>query len=222
MNCCAHGRSANKLFSKVARRYRKRFARRGLEAPQKSLYQALVDKGIQHSSILEVGCGVGQFHMALLEGGAQSAVGIDLAEAMIREAKIWAEERQLDHRTEYYVGDFMSMSEIESQSIVLMDKVICCYPDGEGMVKRGLEKSQDRLALIYPRDKWYNRAGIAFGKLIMKMIRADFQPYFHAPTQVAQWADQMGFKPVYEKKHFIWLVEIYQKQTTSSYTAKES
>jgi len=83
------------LFSFFARRYRKRFTRKGFEPSQKQLLAGLRQAGYGGKMVLEIGSGVGHLHQTLLEQGAQSAVGIDLASSMVEEAEAWAVERGL-------------------------------------------------------------------------------------------------------------------------------
>ncbi len=163
--------------------------------------------------VLEIGSGVGHLHQTLLEGGAQSAVGIDLASSMIEEAEAWAVERGLSDRTRYYQADFMNMEEVlEAADVVILDKVVCCYPDADGLVHKSLSKTRQVYALTYPRDRWYVRAGIALGAFLMKLIRSDFRPYLHDPIKVEQWITESGFKKTYVAHTPIWLTQVFEKK----------
>jgi len=201
------------LFSFVARRYRKRFSRKGFEASQKQLLTGLQQAGYGDKTVLEIGSGVGHLHQTLLEQGARSAVGIDLASSMIKEAEAWAVERGLSDRTRYYQADFMNMEEVlEPADVVILDKVVCCYPDADGLVHKSLSQTRQVYALTYPRDRWYVRAGIAFGAFLMKLLRSDFRPYLHDPIQVEQWITESGFEKTYVANTPIWLTQVYEKK----------
>ena len=133
--CCCHAQSAGRFFSFFARRSRKRFKRKGFEPSQKQLMAGLEQVGYREASVLDIGCGVGHLHQTLLEQGASAAVGIDLAPKMLSEAKDWADERGLGDRVNYVEGDFMTLDErIDNADICLLDKVVCCYPDTQGLV----------------------------------------------------------------------------------------
>lgn len=83
MNCCCpHSRSAARVFTRRAKRYRKRFDRKGLENSQRQLFDQIVARQIVGASVLEIGCGVGFFHQELLGAGAGTALGVDLSAAM--------------------------------------------------------------------------------------------------------------------------------------------
>ena len=143
--CCPHSRSANRFFSLFAGRNRKRFEKKGFEPSQKQLMEGLEQAGYQGSKILEIGSRVGYLHQTLLEQGATSAVGVDLASKMIDEARHRAEERSLADRTEYVQGDFMDIADsLTDADVTVLDKVVCCYPDADGLVH---EQDKPRLCI---------------------------------------------------------------------------
>lgn len=208
--CCPHARSAGRLFSFFARRYRRRFERRGFERSQRQLIAGLSQAGFAGAQILEIGSGVGHLHQSLLERGAAGAVGIDLAPRMIEEARRWARDRDVADRVRYLEGDFMALAhEIEPADVTVLDKVVCCYPDAEGLVGRSLEKTRRVYALTYPRDRWYVRAAMAVGALFLWLLRSDFRPYVHSPARIEGWITDAGFTKRYEATTLVWLTQVY-------------
>jgi SAM-dependent methyltransferase len=107
--CCEHNRDAGRFFGWFARRYRQRFARKGLEPSQKQLMRALTSSGFSDAIVLEIGCGTGYLHQRLLQAGAASAVGVDLSAKMLDEARALAREQRLSERTDYRHGDFVEL-----------------------------------------------------------------------------------------------------------------
>ncbi len=210
--CCPHSRSASKCFSLFARCYRWRFQWRGFEPAQKQLLEGLSQAGFEGKTLLEVGSGVGHLHQTLLERGAKSAVGIDLAQAMIEQARDWAAKRGLSDRTHYISGDFMEESEaIQPAQVTILDKVVCCYPDADGLVHRSLDKTTEVFALTFPRNTWYTRMGVTISALLMRLLGSAFRPYVHDPRQIEQWITQAGFTRCYENNTFVWLTQVYHK-----------
>ena len=213
MNCCCpHANSASRFFSFFAGRYRKRFEKKGFEPSQKHLMEGLQEAGFDDATILEIGSGVGHLHQTLLERGASSATGIDLAPRMIEEARHWAEERGLADRTRYMEGDFMEIREsMPDADITILDKVVCCYPDADGLVHASVAKTRRVYALTYPRDRWYTRLGMGFIALIMKIVRSDFRPYVHSPVEIERWITEAGFQKHYQNQNLVWLTQVYVK-----------
>ena len=212
--CCPHSRSGGRVFSFFARNYRKRFTKKGFEPSQQQLLQGLQQAGFVGATVLEIGSGVGHFHLTMLEQGAKSATGIDLAPKMIEEARNWAKQRGLAERSQYFQGDFMEiLPEVDTAEVTVLDKVVCCYPDADGLVHRSLEKTGRVYALTYPRYRLSVRLAIGLGALLMKLIGSSFRPYAHHPEDIERWISEQGFRKVYENTTLIWLTQVYVKQT---------
>ncbi len=200
------------MFSFFAKRYRRRFEKKGFEASQKQLMAGLRQAGFRHATVLEIGSGVGYLHHTLLQEGAKSAMGVELSARMLEEARIWAQEKGLAERTRYIEGDFLAIAdEIPPAEVVVMDKVVCCYPDAEGLVKAAVARSGRVLALTYPRDRWITRAGEVLGTILLKLIGSDFRPYVHDPEAIEEWICNAGFRKQFQDQTFIWLTQIYIK-----------
>ncbi len=212
--CCPHSRSGGRFFSMFARNYRRRFSKKGFEPSQKQLMAGLLEAGFTDACLLEIGSGVGHLHMTLLEQGAKTATGIDLAPKMIEEAQSWATERGLAERVNYFQGDFMDiLPQIEAADVTVLDKVVCCYPDADGLVHASLGKTRRVYALTYPRYRRSVRLAVAFGALLMKLIGSSFRPYAHQPDEIEQWIREAGFEKQYQNTTFIWLTQVYVKES---------
>lgn len=214
MNCCCpHSNSADRFFSFFAGRYRKRFEKKGFEPSQQQLMEGLEKVGYKGAKILEIGSGVGHLHQTLLERGAASAVGVDLASRMIEEARHWACERELSERTDYVQGDFMEIKDsLSDAEVTILDKVVCCYPDADALVHASLSKTNRVYALTYPRDRWYVRIMTGFAAFALKIVRSDFRPYVHAPERIESWIVEAGFGKLYQNHNLVWLTQVYVKQ----------
>lgn len=210
--CCPHSKSGGRLFSFFAGSYRRRFSKKGFEPSQVQLMAGLEQAGYQDASLLEVGSGVGYLHQVLLEQGAKNSVGIDLAVDMLKEAESWANEKGLSERTKYIQGDFIELLEqVEAADITILDKVVCCYPHAELLVKSSIAKTKRVYALTYPRNRWFIRIVIEMMAFFLKLSGSDFRAFVHSPESIEKWITQAGFKKVYQEQTFIWLSQIYTK-----------
>ena len=208
--CCPHSNSANRFFSFFAGRYRRRFEKKGFEPSQQHLLEGLQEVGYRDMKVLEIGSGVGHLHQTLLEQGASSAVGIDLASKMICEARKWAGERKLANRVTYVEGDFMEIADsVVDADVTVLDKVVCCYPDAEGLVFASLGKTNHVYALTYPRNRWYVRTVMGITAAVMKIMRSDFRSYVHDPELIEKWITASGFDKTYQNNNLVWLTQVY-------------
>jgi len=210
--CCPHSQSASKFFSLFAKSYRRRFNKKGFERSQRQLISGINKAGKDDKSLLEIGCGVGYLHQMLVEQGAKSALGVELSANMIIEAKGWARQRGLDKQLSYLEGDFIDLAEdINSMDMVIMDKVICCYPDAERLVQHSLEKCKQSIAVSYPRKTWYTRLGVQISATILKLFGSNFRPYVHDPELIETWILQQGFKKIFQDQTTVWLSQVYTR-----------
>ena len=211
-SCCVHNRDAGRFFGWFAKLYRRRFARKGLEPSQTQLMQGLLASGINHASLLDIGCGTGYLHQRLLQAGAANATGVDLSAAMLGEARAQAREEGLAGRTDYREGDFVELADaLAPADIVILDKVICCYPDADALVHTSARKAKRVYAFTIPRDRWTVRFGLAAGRILLALIRCRFRSYVHDPASIDRWLTRLGFTLVFEESTFAWLTRTYSR-----------
>ena len=210
--CCPHSRSGGRIFSFFARSYRRRFTKKGFEPSQVQLMTGLKQAGYNSATLLEVGSGVGYLHQVLLEQGAKSAVGIDLAGDMLKEAASWAEEKGLADRTEYIQGDFIELlDQVTPAEVTILDKVVCCYPHAELLINHSIAKTKRVYALTYPRNRWFIKVAIEIMAFFLKLSGSDFRAFVHNPDDIERWIIAAGFKKTYQDQTFIWLSQTYIK-----------
>ena len=214
-SCCIHNQGAGRFFGWFAKRYRKRFARRGFERSQEQLVEGLSRSGIGGAKLLEIGCGVGYLHQRLLQSGAASAVGIDLSTKMVQEARAAAREQGLAERTDYREGDFVELADaIKPVDIVILDKVICCYPDADTLVHRSAAKATRVYAFTIPRDRLSVRIAMWLTGAALALIRCGFRSYVHDPATIDRWLTDAGFQRTFEDSTFIWLTRVYARSAS--------
>lgn len=211
MDCCST-RGTNKFFSRWSKTYLKRFRKKGLAKEQQYLVEGITQHPITSKTILEIGSGVGALHLSLLERGAASAVGIDLAEGMIEKAIQLAREMGLEERAKYIVGDFVALNgEIPSSDITILDKVVCCYEDVDMLLQKSIAKTKEYYALSFPRD--FLPVKIIFKTQIFtgKFLRFSFRPYWHDWETICRKITLFGFDQIYDNKTIVWTIRVYRR-----------
>ncbi len=211
MSCCSVPcADTNRFFSRLAGLHRWRTRLFGLEKTQKQILDGVRDNGIDDTSVLEIGCGTGDLLLALLKNGAASAVGVDISVKMLDEARRNAFDKELVDRTEYHLGDYVDLADdLEVSDITIMDKVVCCYPEPERLLKAALPNTKHAIALTYPRDRAFTRIGVAGFAFIMKMLKSDFRSYIHNPEDIRRWITEEGFTLKTFDTVFAWQTEVY-------------
>ncbi len=213
MACCSiHGADTSRFFSQLASLYRWRYRLLGPDKTQRQMIGLLEQTGINNAELLEIGCGIGYLHHALLRAGAARATGIDMSARMLAEAHRLAQASGLTTRTDYRQGDFVDLADrVPLADITILDKVVCCYPDPERLLKLALSRTRRVIALTYPRDRLFTRAGIGLMTAALKLSGSGFRPYVHNPADIAHWIGGAGFQQISSEQTFEWSTDIYAR-----------
>ena len=213
MNCCAAiNADTGRFFSRFAGLHRLRFRLFGFERTQRQLIRGVRAGGIDGATLLEVGCGPGYLHRALLGLGASQATGVDLSAGMLATALAGAKAEGLADRTVYVQGDFTQIAdEIPEADVVVLDKVICCYPDWGSLVDRSLLKTRHLYAFTIPRDRALTRAGLKAMRWGLQGIGCCYQPFIHDVAQIDARILAGGFRRTYQARTAGWLTRVYAR-----------
>src|SRR5216683_4411943 len=131
MSDCCSPKGYRWIFSeRNARSEAKRYRRKGLDSTSRRIFDYLKQRGVEGRTVLEVGGGIGAVQIELLKAGATRAVSVELTPTYEQAAGELLKEAGLADRVERRVMDFArSGDEVEPADIVIMNRVICCYPD---------------------------------------------------------------------------------------------
>lgn len=214
MTCCgAPTEDTSRFFSFLSVVYRIRYALLGFEETQKHLIEGIRRSGFGGARLLEIGCGTGDLHRALLERGAADAAGVDLSPRMLAIARRRAQESQMDTRTRYREGDFVALAEsLEPADVTILHKVVCCYPDVDTLLDRSLEKTRRVYALTYPRDRRRVRFSFALSARMLRLLGSEFRPYVHDPQRIHAHIVEHGFQPAYTRTTSTWQTDVYSRE----------
>lgn len=103
-------------------------------------------------SVLEIGCGSGALSVALLKRGAARARGMDLSTGMLATAVKRAEAADVADRAEFAVGDGAVQGH-DPHDWVVLDRVICCYPNVTGLLGNVASSARERVAFSLPTSR---------------------------------------------------------------------
>ena len=211
MNCCPRqAGSYEKCFGVMSKYYAFRYRRMGPNPMQREMLERLDALGLADRTLLDIGCGVGVLHQALLERGAARALGIDLAPKMLEHARDRARAMALDDKVEYRLGDFVEMqAQLDPADLTVLDKVVCCYPDAKGMLEAAARHTRVALALVYPRRHWLGLLSNWVWNLAFRLLGSDFRGYVHDPGAVHQWLVRCGLRRVFQRDNLMWHMQVY-------------
>ncbi|HEY4412904.1 MAG TPA: methyltransferase domain-containing protein [Gaiellaceae bacterium] len=201
--CCA--RDYEKVFGRnTADRDARRFREHGLRGSAKALAELAGD--VRGESVLEVGGGVGAIEIELLEAGAAQVTNVELAATYEDAAGTLLAERGLAGRVDRRVGDFVSEADaIEPHDVVVMHRVVCCYPDVDELIGAAAQHARKRMVLTYPQERGVLRTAFSLVNAVMRVSGSTFQVYLHPVDRIAAAAAAQGLTLAERRRHrFVW------------------
>jgi SAM-dependent methyltransferase len=103
-------------------------------------------------TVLELGCGRGGLIAELLRAGAVGAHGIELSRASIDRARERLAASGLAAHATLAVAD-AAEAPLEPADWVVLDRVICCYPDADKLLANSIPATGRRYAFSIPNSR---------------------------------------------------------------------
>jgi magnesium-protoporphyrin O-methyltransferase len=186
-----------------ARRYR----RRGLDGTSRQIVDFLKTQGVEGKTLLEVGGGIGAIQIELLRAGASRALSVELTPTYEEVATGLLRDRGLSDRVERRVMDFAeAAAEVEGADIVILNRVICCYPDMPKLTAAAARHTNRVLVMSYPRRSWWTRMGFGLSNALLLLLRREFHIFVHSPQQIAATVRREGLEPMFSRQGPLWTV----------------
>ncbi len=195
-----------------ARRYR----RKGLTDSAGWILQVLGDDGVADRSVLEVGGGIGSLQIELLEAGASHATNVEIIDSYEATARSLIAERDLEARVERHIADYAQHPEHNpAADIVIMHRVICCYPDPDTLTAAACSRARDRVAITIPRDTPWVKLGFWGMNACLRLRRIAFRGYVHPQARILEVANSHGFHATHHLRGALWESLILQHASST-------
>ena len=189
-----------------------RYQRHGPDATTDMLLRMIRERGVQGASLLDVGGGIGVIDHELLRAGAGHAVLVDASPPALAAARSEARRRGVLERLDFVDGDFVAgASSIDSADIVTLDRVVCCYPDVESLVRLSAARARAVYGLVLPRDRLILRWGLSLLNLWFRLRGIGYRSFVHSNERVDLIIAEAGLRPVHEDGTFVWRVVLYDR-----------
>ena len=213
MTCCTGHCAATGFFtSRIAERDLRRYRRRGPDTSTRMLLSELRRWPLEGLHLLDVGSGIGVIAAELAASGLASATLADASPAYLDVARRNVSSRYGSRPAQFIVGDFAATAAtLPEADIVTLDRVVCCYPDADALLRAAAGRARRLLAFSYPHDRWYMRFAITIANLIFWLVRSSFRTFVHSPQRMASVLEAAGFVHAAHQESFLWSVELYRR-----------
>jgi len=105
---------------------------------------------LEGRSVLDIGCGPGQYAVALARRGARRVVGIDFAPAMIHMAQQRAIDSGAHSNTEFLVGEFLTCQFAERFDYVILMGFMDYVIDPDAVIARAVSLATSKALFSFP------------------------------------------------------------------------
>ena len=197
----------------------RRARRKGIAAGiTRDLLEALGPSRLEDRTVLDLGCGTGDLALGALARGATRATGVDLGSGAIEQARALARERSVEDRSTFQVGDAAAVH-LDRHDVVLLNRVLCCYPDVESLLNNSLSAASRVFAFTAPPSAglsgFFARAETRLANVMFKIRDRKFRGfrvYVHDLGAVDRRVREAGFRPVVEgRRRLVWHLAVYER-----------
>ena len=214
MDCCDPN-GLNRIFGgRLVRRELQAYQRRGLNSRQRNIIEQLGFLA-PDVSVLDIGCGIGAVGLTLLTRGAAGVTFVDVSAAYLRAARALASDAGAGESASFYQADFAaSEGQYPQAEVVVLDRVVCCYPNATALLEKAARHSRRTLIFTYPRPFWFMplfQALCAFG---MRLFGQEYRFFLHDPRQLLRAATRAGHVQVVTYPLGLWQLTKVTKPST--------
>jgi magnesium-protoporphyrin O-methyltransferase len=187
-DCCDPDRSSGRegydsVFNgRFARRTARRYRKRGLTPSAADLVEFATANGIEGATVLEIGGGIGHLQVELLKRGAAHVTNLEISSGYEAAAADLIEKSGMQGRVTRRIVDIAAEPDaVEPADIVILHRVVCCYPDYEGLLAAAATHANRVVAFTHPPASVFARVVMGSENLMRRIQRNPFRAFVHPP-----------------------------------------
>jgi 16S rRNA G966 N2-methylase RsmD len=196
---CCNPRGCEWFFGdRFARRVAQRYRKRGLDKPSQRIVEFIESRGVREATVLEIGGGIGEIQLELLRRGAARTVNLELSPAYDQLALEFAREAGVGDRVERRLHDIaVDPAGVEAVDVVVLNRVVCCYPDYERLLDAAADHARRLLVFSYPPGNLLWRAITASQNAAFRLLRKEFRAFAHPPAAMLAVLERHGLRQTF-------------------------
>ena len=205
---CCGPRGCEAFFNpRFARRSAERYRKRGLDRTGRRIVGFLESQDLEGATVLEVGGGVGEIQLELLKRGAARVTNLELSPAYEEEAGRLARQAGLEDRVDRRLHDIaVDPAQVEPADIVVLNRVVCCYPDYERLLGAAAEHARRLVVFSHPPRNAATRLIVGAQNLGFRLLRREFRVFTHPPAAMLATLERRGLRLVFTHRGMPWRV----------------
>jgi hypothetical protein len=205
---CCDPRGCDRMFDdRFARRMAARYRKKGLDRTARRMVDLLVERGVQNATVLEIGGGVGDIQLELLRAGAASATNLEISSGYEAAAATLIADAGLTGRVQRRLVDIADdPAAVQPADIVVLHRVVCCYPDYEKLLGVAADHTRRHLVFSHPPRNPVSRAVVGAQNWLLRLAGREFRAFTHPPAAMRAVLAGHGLHPVVVHGGPVWQV----------------
>jgi magnesium-protoporphyrin O-methyltransferase len=206
-SCCDPSGYERIFGNRYARSLARRYRRRGSDRPEQRIIDFCAGQGLEGATVLEIGGGIGELQLELLRRGAAETTNLELVDSYDEEAHELAASAGVAGRVHRRRLDIaVSPDEVEIADIVVLHRVVCCYPDYERLLTAAADHARRVLVFTHPPRNALTRAVLASQNAWFRLTGNSFRTFAHPPQAMLDVARARGLELTYRHARGVWQV----------------
>jgi 16S rRNA G966 N2-methylase RsmD len=206
-DCCEPDGYDEMFSDRFAHRVARRYRRRGLSRSSRAIVSFLAERGVEGATVLEIGGGVGEIQVELLRRGVVRATNLEISTNYESEAAQLLERSGMQGRVERRFLDVAQQPEdVDGADIVVLHRVVCCYPDYERLLGAAGSKAGRLLVFSHPPRNVATRTVLWWDNALRRLKGDSFRTFAHHPAAMLAVLGQSGLRGTYRWRGFGWCV----------------
>jgi magnesium-protoporphyrin O-methyltransferase len=204
-DCCDPPGYQTVFSDRFARRIARMYRKRGLSRTQLRIVSFLTERGIREASVLEIGGGVGELQLELLYRGARDVTNLEISSGYEAAAAALLEHSGMTDRVTRRLLDIATSPEdVEAADVVVLHRVVCCYPDYERLLSAAASHTKRLLVFSHPPRNIFTRALLSVENSLHRLRDNDFRAFVHPPAAMINVAEANGLSVGYRHRGLSW------------------
>jgi 16S rRNA G966 N2-methylase RsmD len=194
------------LGARFSHRMASRYRKHGLDKTARAIVE-LLEQSVVGATVLEIGGGAGEIQLELLKRGAASATNLELSPAYEPEAAALIAEAGFTGRVQRRLVDIATdPAAVQSADIVVLNRVVCCYPDYATLLGAAADHARQQLVFSHPPRNPVSRAVVATQNLLLRIAGRDFRVFTHPPAAMLAVLAERGLQLRAVHRGRVWQV----------------
>ena len=208
MTSCCNARGCDRMFNdRFARRMANRYRKKGLDKTAQRMVDLIAANGLDGATVLEVGGGIGEIQLELLKRGAARATNLELSEAYEAQAQQLLTDTGLTERIQRRIVDIATTpDEVEPADIVVLHRVVCCYPDYAKLLGAVADHARRQVVFSHPPRNTMSRIVIGTQNLFFRLRGSEFRVFAHPPDAMRDVLVEHGLRRATVRRTVAWHV----------------